>query len=174
MSKSLDNYIGLLDEPREMFGKTMSIPDTLITRYLQYGAFASMEAVTTMDNGLKDGSMHPRNAKVQTAMAIVERYHNKEAADNAFAEFEKMFVKKDVPDNIDLFEHESAEKEMGIIDIMVLTSLAKSKGEARRLIKQGGVSINGEKITDEQAKVDFSSERLLKVGKRRFLRVLFV
>jgi len=94
MSKSLNNYIGLTDTPRETFGKVMSIPDNLITRYYQYGSFASLEDVKKMEEGLKDGSVHPRNAKVKAAMEIVKLYHDEEAAKGAFEEFERIFVKK--------------------------------------------------------------------------------
>jgi len=94
MSKSLDNYIGLTDSPKDMFGKTMSIPDTMIARYLQYACYAEMDEVAVVSNGLQDGSLHPRNAKVDVAKRIVARYHGQAAADEAFAEFEKVFVKK--------------------------------------------------------------------------------
>lgn len=127
MSKSLDNYIALTDSPKEIFGKVMSIPDNVITRYMQYAAFYSNSEVKDAEKGLADGSMHPRNAKVETAKKIVELYHSKEAADAAFEEFERIFVKKDVPDVIEDFEIESNENELNILEILVLTKLAPSK-----------------------------------------------
>ncbi len=171
MSKSLGNYIGLTDSPREMFGKTMSIPDTLISRYFRYGAFALDAAVKQMESGLQDGTLHPRNAKVQTAMAIVARYHGEAAGQAAFEEFERMFVKKDLPDEIESVALPLEAVVMPIVDVLALANLAPSKSEARRLIQGGGVSVDGERVSDVAATADFSTERLLKVGKRKFLKI---
>ena len=171
MSKSLGNYIGITESPREMFGKTMSIPDTLITRYFRYGAFGAESDVKAMEEGLKSGTVHPRNAKVQVAMGIVARYHGEDAAKAAFEEFERMFVKKDVPDEIEETTLEAASPLMLVVDVLAQTNLAPSKGEARRLIQGGGVSIDGERIGDIAATVDISQQRLLKVGKRKFLKI---
>jgi tyrosyl-tRNA synthetase len=171
MSKSLDNYIAITDTPQEIFGKVMSIPDELITRYLRYGAFADEEDVNKMEKGLKDGSVHPRDAKVKTAMAIVEIYHDKTAAENAFKEFENIFVKKDIPDEIDEITLELGGSEQILADVLVTSKLAPSKKEARRMLQQGAVSIDKEKVTDAFAKIDFSEKRLIKYGKRKFLYV---
>ena len=171
MSKSLDNYIGVTDSPREMFGKVMSIPDTLIVRYLQYACFASGEEVKAVEEGLRNNQLHPRNTKVHVAMRIVELYHGSEAAKAAFEEFERIFVKKDVPDVIEEYVVDAGEGALNIVDLIVRTGLAPSKGEARRLIQQGGVSVDGEKISDGSSTVDLTRERILKVGKRKFLRV---
>jgi len=175
MSKSLDNYIGLSDTPREMFGKTMSIPDALIGRYYSLALFSPQSEVKTIEQQLKNGELHPRNAKVELAKQIVARYHSTEAGEEAFAEFERIFVKKDIPDQIDLFVVHSSEsnKELPIVDLLVLTSLAESKSDARRLIQQGGVSVDGEKVTYPSMLINISNERLLKVGKRKFLRVQY-
>ncbi len=171
MSKSLGNYIGLTESPREMFGKTMSIPDTLIASYFRYGAFAEEAAVQAMAQGLADGSVHPRNAKVQAAMGIVARYHGADAANAAFEEFERMFVKKDVPDEIEEIVLDIASNPALVVDILAAASLAPSKGEARRLIQGGGVSIDGERVQEITATVDVSQQRLFKVGKRKFLKI---
>jgi tyrosyl-tRNA synthetase len=172
MSKSLGNYIGLTDTPREMFGKTMSIPDTLITRYFRYGAFAHEADVQTMERALQSGLLHPRDAKVQTAMRIVQRFHSADAAQNAFDEFERMFVKKDVPDVVDDFALVTDTSTLPVVDVLALSSLAPSKGEARRLIQGGGVSVDGERVLDIAATVDISRKRLFKVGKRKFLNIV--
>jgi len=172
MSKSLDNYIALTDSPKEIFGKVMSIPDNVITRYMQYGAFYSNSEVKEAEKGLADGSIHPRNAKVETAKKIVELYHSKEAADGAFEEFERIFVKKDIPDQIDDFEIESNESELNILEILVSTKLAPSKKEARRLIEQGGVYIDNNRIDDSFANINLAEKRLFKVGKRKFLNII--
>ena len=169
MSKSLDNYIAVTDSARDMFGKTMSIPDTLIARYLRYACFAADQEVTTTETSLADGSLHPRTAKVDVAKRIVAIYHGQAAADEAFAEFERVFVKKDIPDVIDDFTVDGSSAD--IITLLTVTGMAQSKSEARRLLQQGGVSIDGNKITDIAASVDLTSPVILRVGKLRFLRV---
>ena len=171
MSKSLGNYIAITDTPREMFGKVMSIPDTMITRYLQYAANASEAEVKAMSEGLANDAIHPRTAKVETAMRTVALYHGEEAGKAAFEEFERIFVKKDVPDEIE----ERIITELGtnplVVDVLALTGMVASKGEARRLIQGGGASIDGEKVQDMNDTIDLSSPRILKAGKRKFLKV---
>ncbi len=172
MSKSLGNYIAITDSPREMFGKVMSIPDTLITRYYQYAAMESESKTKELSIGLAQGSIHPRQAKVDTAMGVVAVYHGKEAGQAAFEEFERIFVKKDLPDIVD----ERSISELGsnplIVDVLAHTGMVTSKGEARRLIQGGGVSIDGEKISDISQTVDISNPRIIKVGKRKFLKIM--
>jgi tyrosyl-tRNA synthetase len=170
MSKSLDNYIGLTDSPREIFGRVMSIPDTMITRYMKYGAWLHDTMVKEQEELLSAGTLHPRNAKVFTAMKIVELYHGSEAAQAAFEEFERIFVKKDIPDEIEEITV-TLPAVANIVDIIIAVNLAASKGEARRLIQQGGVSIDGVRITDPALMADISSRRLLKVGKRTFVYI---
>jgi len=172
MSKSLGNYIAITDTPREMFGKVMSIPDTMITRYYQYAAMASQEEITNMSAGLQDGSMHPRAAKVETAMRTVALYHGADAGKGAFEEFERIFVKKDVPDVIDDHIVNDLGDNPLIVDVMAHTGMVASKGEARRLIQGGGVSIDGEKVQDIAQTIDLSSPKIIKAGKRKFLRVM--
>jgi len=172
MSKSLGNYIAITDTPREMFGKVMSIPDTMITRYYQYAAMASQEEIASMSTGLQDGSMHPRAAKVETAMRTVALYHGADAGKAAFEEFERIFVKKDVPDVIDDYIVNDLGDNPLIVDVMSHTGLVASKGEARRLIQGGGVSIDGEKVQDIAQTIDLSSPKIIKAGKRKFLRVM--
>ncbi|GDX64441.1 tyrosine--tRNA ligase [Chlorobiota bacterium] len=172
MSKSLGNYIAITDTPREMFGKVMSIPDTMITRYYQYAAMASQDEIANMSTGLQDGSMHPRAAKVETAMRTVALYHGADAGKAAFEEFERIFVKKDIPDEIeDYIVHELGDNPL-IVDVMAHTGMVASKGEARRLIQGGGVSIDGEKVQDIAQTIDLSSPKIIKAGKRKFLRVM--
>ena len=170
MSKSLGNYIGLTESPRDMFGKSMSIPDTLMVRYAQYACFASADELRTLEQGLADGSVHPRNAKVDIAKRIVARYHGQAAADEAFAEFERVFVNKDVPAEMPTFQAISNTEPL--IDFLVNQQLAKSKTEARTLIKQGSVQLDGSKVLDLEHVIDCSTERVLRVGKLRFLRIL--
>lgn len=171
MSKSMGNYIALTDTPRDIFGKTMSIPDALTTRYYRYGAFASNSEVAAMEQGLTDSSLHPRNAKVQVAMAIVARYYGDEAGKQAFEEFERIFVQKDVPDEIESTSISYATTEVPVVEVLVLAKLAASKSEARRLIQQGGVSVDGSKVDDITDTTNLAEERLFKVGKKKFLNI---
>jgi tyrosyl-tRNA synthetase len=124
-----------------------------------------------MEEGLKSGALHPRNAKIQAAMGIVARYHGADAAQAAFDEFERMFVKKDIPDEIEETTLEAASPVLLVVDVLAQTGLAPSKGEAKRLIQGGGVSIDGERVTDINQTVDISAQRLFKVGKRKFLKI---
>ncbi len=172
MSKSLGNYIAITDTPREMFGKVMSIPDTMITRYYQYAAMASQDEIANMSAGLQDGSLHPRAAKVETAMRTVALYHGADAGKAAFEEFERIFVKKDVPDEIEDRIVDDLGDNPLIVDVMAHTGMVASKGEARRLIQGGGVSIDGEKVQDIAQTIDLSSPKIIKAGKRKFLRVM--
>ena len=172
MSKSLDNYIALTDSPKDMFGKTMSIPDEMIVRYYRYAALCDNDFALKIEAGLKDGSIHPRNSKVELAKKIVAIYHNEDAANSAFVEFERMFVKKDIPDSIPEMKLNVENTDVPILDLLLLTSMAPSKKEARRLVDGGGVSIDGNKISDPFYKVDINETRLLKVGKLKFLNVI--
>lgn len=169
MSKSLDNYIALTDVPRDIFGKVMSIPDELITRYMRYAAWYSAEEVQKVDLGLKDGSVHPRDAKVNCAKKVVALYYNEQAGEDALAEFERIFKQKDIPDDVPemLFDEAPA----NINDLLAAANLVPSKKEGRRMIEQGAVSVDGEKVDDPFTQIDISVQRLLKVGKRKFLFV---
>ncbi len=171
MSKSLNNYIAMTDTPREIFGKAMSIPDELIVRYYKYGGWASDKEVKAMDKGLKNSTLHPREAKVRMAQSIVELYHNKQAAEDAFAEFERMFVKKETPDDIEERTISSDSYSILVADVLVNTKMVQSKKEARRMIDQGAVSVDDKKIEDAFAELDFSDFRIIKVGKRKYLKV---
>lgn len=171
MSKSLGNYIGITDTPREMFGKTMSIPDTLITRWLEYAAFAPKSEVEEVAEAVLNGTLHPRTAKVHLAKRIVARYHSETAANDAFAEFERVFVKKDVPDEMPDFVLSDGARAIGVVTLLVASGSAASNSEARRLIGQGGVQIDGEKITDINAQITVESARILKAGKLRYVRI---
>lgn len=171
MSKSLDNYIALTDEPRDMFGKTMSIPDELISKYLQYAVFADPDFIKQTDEGLKDGSIHPRNAKVDLAKRVVAKYYDEATGQAAFEEFERIFKQKDVPDEIDEISLKIEGNEITVVDALTLTKMLPSKKEARRMIEQGAVSIEGEKVEDTFQNIDISEKKLFKVGKRKFMYI---
>ena len=119
---------------------------------------------------MKNETVHPRNAKVQVAMRIVDKYHGEGAGQAAFEEFERMFVKKDVPDDIEEITIEG-DAEQQLLNVIASTKMVGSKKDGSRMIQQGAVSVDGEKVTDFKAMVDFSEQRLIKVGKRKFLKV---
>ena len=169
MSKSLNNYIAITDTPGEMFGKTMSIPDDLIIRYFRYAARANDNEVLELEKGLKSGEIHPRNAKVQTAKRIIELYYSREEADKAEEEFQKIFVNKDIPTDINEKILTFSDPVQPIMDVLVASNLMPSKKEAKRKIEEGGVYIDGERVTDPFIKLDLSTKKLFKVGKKTFL-----
>ncbi|GAB5465192.1 MAG: tyrosine--tRNA ligase [Candidatus Kapaibacteriales bacterium] len=168
MSKSLGNYIGLTDTERDIFGKTMSIPDALIPRYMKYTIWADSDEVQKVDKGLSDGTVHPREAKVNLAMKLVDRYYGEGKGQAALEEFERIFKQGDVPDDVEEVNISSTEGKAGILDILLETKFAPSKKEAKRLIDQGAVSIDGEKVSSLNEEIQVVDKRLLKVGKKRF------
>ena len=174
MGKSLDNYIAVLDSPTEKFGKVMSIPDSIIDNYYEYATSVPIDRLAQVRKQLKDGSVNPRDLKVELAKLIVERFHSKKKAEACAAEFDKVFAKKDLPDDILDFTVSDAMKKDGkvwIIKLMTEAKLAGSGGEARRLIQQGGVRLDRETINDVNFEFEPKSGSVLQVGKRRFLRI---
>jgi tyrosyl-tRNA synthetase len=168
MSKSLDNYIGVSDSPKEIFGKTLSIPDKLIYQYFELLTDVSKKELAEIKSSLENVKTNPRDIKRQLARTLVRMYHSQTSADDAEKEFDRIFVQKSIPDNIEEFKRS---KSINIIALLTETKLAVSKGEARRLIDQGGVSIDDERVTDPNMLVPDKDEFILKVGKRRFLKV---
>ena len=146
MSKSLDNYISLTDTPKDMFGKIMSIPDSMLIRYLQYAAFADDNEVKQTQLGLEHNQLHPRNVKVDIAKRVVDLYYDNNAGQHELDEFERVFKNKELPEHIDEFKIECENNEIKILELLVNTNLAPSKKEARRLVEQGGVYIDNETI----------------------------
>ncbi len=171
MSKSLNNYIALTDTPRDMFGKVMSIPDNLISRYFKYGCRPSLTEANEFEQNLNNGILHPRDAKVQVAVKIVSLYHSEEAGIAALEEFERIFKNKDIPDDIEERSLNLDNPYQNIVEILFLTKLVESKKEAKRVIEQGGVSVDGNKISSINDTIDFSEQKLIKVGKRKFIKV---
>lgn len=173
MSKSLGNYIGITETPKEMFGKIMSISDELMLRYYELLSHISIDELGTLKNGLKRNGVHPMAAKKSLALEIVERYHGREDAAKAKEEFEHIFKDKGVPDEIPVYNPDPSESEIWLPKIMKLSGLVNinSTGEAIRLIKQGGVTVNNEKWSDPDRKLPVGKEYLIRVGKRRFFRI---
>lgn len=169
MSKSLDNYIGITESPKEIYGKTLSIPDKLIYDYLLLTTDIATEDLEKMKEYVIS---NPREAKRFLARTLVSLYWSDKDARQAEEEFDRIFVQKEIPDTIDEFVINSTEPAMNVIQILTDTKLASSKSDARRLVEQGGVSINGNRITDANQMIPLSSSFILKVGKRRFLKIV--
>lgn len=172
MSKSYNNYIGISEKPNDMYGKTLSIPDDLIYNYFELAADAGSEKLAEVKTKLKDTSFNPRDLKRELARTIVALYYDKDTAYKAEEEFDRIFIKKDIPDDIEEFAVETGNPGINILDMLTFVNFAPSKGEARRLVAQGGVSLDGEKITDLAYIVIVDSPRILKVGKRKFLKLV--
>ena len=169
MSKSLGNYIGIDEAPNEMFGKVMSISDELMWKYYELLTDLSPSEISNLRSQMKAGE-NPRNIKVNLAKLIICDFHSADAASAAEEEFVKRFVQKEVPDEIE--EKTIAAGSYQLAQLLANTGLAASKGEARRLVEQGGVKINGEKATAVNAEILIGSEAVLfQVGKRKFLRI---
>ncbi len=172
MSKSLDNYIGINESPREIYGKTLSIPDELIYQYFELTTDISNQELQSIKEDLKNSSINPRDIKRLLARKLVELYHSKSAAAEAENEFDNIFVKKGLPDEIQEFKFNPDVYEIEILDLIVKVGFASSKGEARRLVIQGGVTIDGEKIIDIKHIVRLEGTKVLKVGKRNFIKLI--
>jgi tyrosyl-tRNA synthetase len=169
MSKSLGNHIALKDSPREMFGKVMSIPDKMMERYYRYAAALSFQEVMDVLARLKDGELHPRDAKAQLAERIVSLFHSEEEGKKARIEFDEIFKNKGMPDEIPTVK--ISQKTIDIVSLLVEAKLAPSKSEARRLMEQGGVKIGHEKITDPKAVITIGTPIVLQCGKRKFAKI---
>ena len=168
MSKSYGNDIGLHDSPEEMYGKTLSISDGMIVKWLTLAADADSKTIEYADKQLKDPKVNPMEIKRLLARKIVSLFHNDELAEKAEKHFNEVVVGKGVPDDIPVY---SISKEDLIVNIIFNSGLLKSKGEARRMIKQGAVKLDDKRVVDVQATILPDREQILKVGKRRFLKV---
>jgi len=171
MSKSLGNYIGITETPKDMFGKIMSISDELMLKYYELLSRISGDQLNDLKKGIRDNSVHPMEAKKSLALEIVERYHGREAALKAKEEFGHIFKDKGIPDEIPVFRISREDEGIWLPKIMKLSGLVKSTGEGIRLIKQGGVTVDNEKWEDPDKYLS-AGEYLLKVGKRRFLKIV--
>ncbi|MBI3378130.1 MAG: tyrosine--tRNA ligase [Nitrospirae bacterium] len=173
MSKSLGNYIGITEQPKDIFGKVMSINDTLMLRYYELLSHISIDELSALKKGIEKGTIHPKTAKENLALEIVERYCGKDAALKAKEEFGHIFKDKGMPDEIPVFELKWEEDEMWIPKIMKDISPAGSTSTSTtiRLIKQGGLTIDGKKCDDPNAKLKKGSY-LFKAGKRMFFRIV--
>ena len=169
MSKSYGNDIGLTDSPEEMYGKTMSISDEMIVKYLTLAADASDDRIKEVKLSLNDPEQNPRDAKRLLARTLVELYYDNNLAKKAENHFDQVIVNKNIPEDMPEYH---IENEMLIIDIIFESKMSSSKSEARRLIKQGAVSIDGEKIDNPNLALTTDNICVIKVGKRRFLTLI--
>lgn len=168
MSKSTGNYIGITDAPGNMFGKVMSLPDDLIIPYYELATDVTTKAIKVIAEELKNGK-NPRDVKTELAKIIVETYHDVNAADQAAREFDKVFSKREKPSKMPI--KKIADSECRLDDLLLRCQLATSKSEAARLVRQGGVEIEGEKITDPLKIIQIKDEMIIQVGKRRFVKI---
>lgn len=168
MSKSYGNDIGLLDLPEEKYGKIMSITDEMIAKYFRLAADADDEKVAAVEERLADDKTNPRDVKRELGRAVVELYHGTDAAQKAEQHFDKIIVQKDIPDEMDEVE---LEEETSLVDVIANAGLTKSKGEARRLIKQNAVKLDGAVCNNIEHILTAGEELVIKVGKRRFIKV---
>jgi tyrosyl-tRNA synthetase len=173
MSKSLDNYIGITDAPEEMYGKSLSIPDELLYVYFELATDVLTEDLPDVKAFIQSD---PRNAKHRLAWTIVRMYHGEEAAAAARDHFERTIIKGETPEEVDEFRPElDGGSLIGLLDLMSQAGLTRSNAEARRLVQQNAVSIDGKKVRDVQLQIDLNADApfIIKVGKRRFARIVW-
>ncbi|MFV3410111.1 tyrosine--tRNA ligase [Bdellovibrio bacteriovorus] len=173
MSKSLDNYISVVDTPKDMFGKTMRISDELMYRWYELLTDVDAAGLKQLRADVAEGRKHPRTVKVELAKFLIKRFHSQAEAQAAEDEFNRIFVEKGLPDEVPDFEV-SAEDQVGLAALMVKAQLAASNSEAGRLIQGGGVQIDGEKVSDPRLKIDLKSGAsfVLKAGKKKFVKIV--
>lgn len=167
MSKSLGNYVGIMEPPKEMFGKLMSIPDSLMWKYYELLTDLPLDEISRMKKGVEEGVLHPKEVKKKLARLIVSQYHSEEEALKAEGEFERVFSKKELPSEVETYEIQEGKvylprllRDLGII---------KSSSEAKRLISQKAIDINKETITTEEFEFT-KGEYILRIGKKRFVK----
>ena len=168
MSKSYGNYIAFNDPPEEMYGKLMSIPDELIIKYMRLLTDVPEERIEEYERKMKEKTINPRDVKMVLAYEITRFFHGEENAKKAQEQFVKVFQKKEIPDEMPIVE---ISQEKNIVDLLVEIGAVSSKSEAKRLVAQGGVYIDGERIEDIKFTVKPVGEQVLKVGKRKFYRI---
>ncbi len=173
MSKSLGNYIGIYEEPDQMYGKVMSIPDELMIKYYELATDIHPDEIDRIKTSLEDGTYHPRDAKMRLAREITTLYHGEEAAKKAEEQFKAVFQKGEMPEDIPTFkvpENVISEEGIDMARLITEAGMAPSTSQARRLISQGAVKVNGEKINDIKVS-SLNDQDIVQVGKRKFVKV---
>ncbi|NOQ47397.1 MAG: tyrosine--tRNA ligase [Desulfobulbaceae bacterium] len=174
MSKSLGNYIGISETADDIFGKVMSVSDELMFRYYELLSDLSMDEIQVLKQDMENGIIHPRAVKVRLAKELVARFHDQDAADAAEHNFEQVFKKHELPEDIPEKEIAVREDEVWLPKLLLDADLVKSTSDGRRMIKQSAVSVDGTKVTDVNTNIATKGQVLLKVGKRRFCKVCFI
>ncbi len=176
MSKSKNNYIGITESPDDIYGKTMSISDDLMLRYYELLTDLTPAEVGQLKTDVESGKRHPRDVKSDLAMKLVADFHSQTEAERAAAEFTRRFVEGQAPANVESVSIKPVAQKLKLVDLLVEVNLAPSKAEARRLISQGGVKLNGERISDVSFEIDTKQSNAvqLRVGKLKFLGVEFL
>jgi len=169
MSKSYGNYIGIAEKPFDMFGKVMSIPDSLIFKYFELLTDTSLEEIERMKKSIENGE-NPRNIKSLLARKIISFFYSEEESQKANEEFDKVFKYKEVPDEIDEFKLPKGKYK--IVNLLPELKVLPSKSEVRRVIQGGGLYIDGRRVVDIDHEIDLDKEMIIKVGKRKFLKIV--
>lgn len=173
MSKSYNNYIAIEDTPEDMFGKVLSITDDLMWRYYELLSFKPWETILKIQEMVKSGELHPKSVKVDLAKEIVARFHGHDASEKAESHFEQVFAKKELPDDMEEFHiHLEKDQAMSLLQVMTVSGLTASNGEAKRLVVGGGVKINQEKVSDPKMFFELPGEYIVQAGKRRFKKII--
>ncbi len=173
MSKSLGNYIGINEPPKEIYGKIMSISDDLMWRYYELLSSLTMDEIRRMKNQAESGEVNPKEFKKRLAFEIVERFHGYEASCYAQRLFEEQFEKRCIPSDLESMDYFTNSEKVSIIDLLVDCKMVSSKSEARRLIRQGSVVMDGVKLSDELSQISAKESIIVKVGKRKIKRIVF-
>ncbi|MEA3474871.1 MAG: tyrosine--tRNA ligase [Candidatus Cloacimonadota bacterium] len=170
MSKSLNNYIAIFDSPEDKYGKVMSIPDSVIMNYFKLATDISSEEVERVDKILEEGKENPKKIKMRLAREIVALYDGKEAEQKAEAHFQKVFAEKEMPNEMPLYTINK--DEIWIVDLLRDSGSCASGSEARRMIQQGAVSVNGKIIDNIELNIKIEDSMVIKVGKRKFCKII--
>lgn len=174
MSKSLGNYIGITESPREIFGKTMSVSDDLMWRYFALVLCMPEAELSALKEAVRSGARHPRDVKDELGRRVVKRFHNADAARDASAEFARVFSQNQLPEEmpeVQIAESDLQDGKISVIALLVKANLSSSNSEARRLIQQGAVRIGDKKVSDPQARIEVPDGAVVKCGKRGFARI---
>ncbi|MDT8860821.1 tyrosine--tRNA ligase [Alkalihalobacillus sp. MEB130] len=170
MSKSKKNYIGIDESPQEMYGKAMSIPDELMKKYFKLITDFSPEKINIIKTQLDSGKLHPRDAKMLLGKTIVRMYHGTDEAEKAEQHFISVFQKGDMPDEVPVIEWQG-DNEKSIVDLLVELNLLNSKSEARKMISNRGVKVNGNRVEDPNVQIAILNDVVIQVGKRKFIKI---
>ncbi|MBI3354621.1 MAG: tyrosine--tRNA ligase [Nitrospirae bacterium] len=171
MSKSLGNYIGINESPENIFGKIMSISDELMLRYYELVSKISLDELNSLKQGIKSGAVHPMEAKKKLASEMVERFYSADEAEMAKKNFEKVFSSRQMPEDIEIFDVQWEGEQMWVPKILAKAGVVKSNSEARRLIEQGAVEVDGKRVDNAETELPCNKIYTFKIGKKRFVRI---